>query len=100
MAWLNSSRRARLPDNWPELRTKVKARAKGKCEATHHDPRCDLTGTDCDHIVTGDDHSLENLQLLSVECHKRKTAEENAALNRLNSQLRRRPQEDHPGRIG
>ena len=99
MAWSTSDRRYRLPSNWTALKTHVKHRAGGKCEASHHDPRCDGTGHDADHIILGDDHSLENLQWLNVYCHRAKTARESAARNRANAALRKRPAEPHPGRL-
>lgn len=97
MAWTTSDRRFRLPRNWPELKRKVKHRARGLCEAERHHPDCDGIGTDCDHVVQGDDHSLTNLQWLSAPCHRAKTNDENAARNRANAALRRRPTEQHPG---
>ena len=99
MAFETSTRRARLPASWPELRAKTKARAKGRCEATIHDPKCNGIGTDCDHVRPGDDHALENLQWLSRACHDAKTKTENAQANTDRAALRRRPQEPHPGRL-
>lgn len=77
-----STRRSRLPTNWPALRSAVKARANGNCEATQHHPRCNGTGTQCDHIHPGDDHSMSNLQWLSTECHQVKTNREHRDRNR------------------
>jgi 5-methylcytosine-specific restriction endonuclease McrA len=98
MPWSTSDRRERLPHNWPELKRKVKARAGGKCEADRHERSCDGTGTDCDHVVQGDNHSLTNLQWLSGPCHQAKTARESAARNHQRAALKRRPAEQHPGR--
>ncbi|WIE54215.1 HNH endonuclease [Curtobacterium sp. MCBD17_003] len=75
----------------------MRTRARGLCEAEHHEPDCDGIGTDADHLVMGDNHSMDNLQWLSGPCHKAKTARESAARNTTNAQLRRRPQEPHPG---
>lgn len=99
MAWSTSNRRDRLPDDWWKRRAQVKARAKSKCQASVHHPKCDGTGTDADHIIEGDDHSLENLQWLSSPCHKAKTSRENARRNQQRAALRNRPAEQHPGRI-
>lgn len=55
-------------------------------------PACSGVGTDCDHIVEGDDHSLANLQWLSNPCHKRKTQNDGQA-------WKRRP-ESPPGLLG
>lgn len=97
MAWHNSTRRQRLPKDWPTRVTAVKRRAQGLCEATHHTPDCTGQGQDVDHITQGDDHSLTNLQYLSRQCHDAKTRSENAARNRLHAALKRRPAEPHPG---
>jgi len=99
MAWSTSDRRHRLPKDWPTVKTQVKARAHGRCEATHHHPHCDGHGTEVDHINPGDNHDLANLQLLSQLCHQVKTDSETAARNKLNAKLRRKPTEEHPGRI-
>lgn len=96
--WSTSDRRERLPDNWPQIRARVKARAKGKCEATQHAKKCNGWGRDADHIVAGDDHSMDNLQWLSYPCHLSKTAREAAARNRERKAARIRPREQHPGR--
>lgn len=99
MAWATSTRAKRLPKNWPQLKASVKKRAKGRCEASTHEPDCTGVGAECDHRVPGDDHSLSNLQWLSRECHKAKTARENAEANRRRAGMRRRPEERHPGRL-
>lgn len=99
MAWSTSDRRDRLPNDWPAIVGKVKARAGGRCQAIDHAPHCDGTGTDADHIHPGDNHSMSNLQWLSAECHKAKTARESAARNKRYAQLKRRPSEPHPGRM-
>jgi 5-methylcytosine-specific restriction enzyme A len=92
--WEHSTRKARLPADWPTLRQLVKRRAKGICEHTTADGvRCKTYGTDCDHITAGDDHRLVNLQWLCAYHHRAKSsAEGNAARPR-----ERRPTEQHPG---
>jgi 5-methylcytosine-specific restriction endonuclease McrA len=98
MPWATSDRRSRLPRNWQQIRATVRARAHGKCEAEKHDPRCDGIGTDCDHIIPGDDHRIEALMWLSAPCHTAKTAAETAARNTSQAALKLRPTEPHPGR--
>ena len=98
MAWSTSDRKDRLPDNWPQIRATVKARAKGKCEANPHAKGCGGWGRDADHKTPGDDHRLENLQWLSGPCHRAKTNQETAARNRERKAARIRPREQHPGR--
>lgn len=98
MAWNNSTRRQRLPSDWPKRVAAVRRRAQGLCEATRHAPACDGQGAEVDHHAQGDDHTLTNLQYLSAPCHDAKTRAENAARNKLNADLKRRPAEPHPGR--
>lgn len=98
MTWATSTRRQRLPRNWPTLRDQVKARAHGLCEATTHARTCNGYGTDADHITPGDDHRLTNLQWLSTPCHRAKTTAEAIARNHARAQAKQRPQEGHPGR--
>ncbi|QUW18881.1 hypothetical protein [Agrococcus sp. Marseille-Q4369] len=99
MAWDTSDRRSRLPEDWDDLRKQVKRRAGGRCEAKRHAPHCNGIGTDCDHVRPGDDHGLGNLQWLSRPCHDAKTRADNARQNAERAALRRRPTENHPGRI-
>ena len=99
MAWTTSTRRDRLPPDWWAIRQRVKRRANGQCEATHHAPGCTGTGTDADHITPGDNHALDNLQWLSTACHRAKTAAETAARNQARAAQRRRPHERHPGAL-
>lgn len=93
MTWSTSDRRERLPANWPALVVKVKRRARGRCEATHHAPECKGRGRDVDHIKQGDDHSLANLQYLSGPCHDRKTRLDNGYTASVKART-----EQHPGR--
>lgn len=87
--WVGSTRRARLPKDWPQRVAATKARAQGRCEAQQHQPECDGIGRECDHVRRGDDHSLSNLQWLSTPCHKAKTTAEQPR--------RTRPRRGHPG---
>lgn len=97
MAWETSRRRERLPRDWAKRVAAVRSRSQGKCEALRHHPACDGQGRDVDHITAGDTHELSNLQYLSGPCHDAKTRAENAARNKLNAGLKRRPPEPHPG---
>ena len=99
MAWSTSDRKQRLPHDWPQVRAAVKARAKGKCQARTHAPKCRGWGSDADHITPGDDHSMANLQWLSGPCHWAKTNRETAARNRERKTARYKPSEQHPGRL-
>lgn len=89
MSWESSDRRSRLPGDWPRRVAITKRNAGGRCEGLSfageerwHVPACSGVGTDCDHIVSGDDHSLSNLQWLSNPCHKRKTSHDSQAWKR------------------
>lgn len=95
MSWETSDRRDRLPADWDARVAAVKRRAKGRCEETHHAAGCDGRGRDVDHIEQGDDHSLANLQYLSIPCHLRKTRLDNGY-----SAAVKAPVEQHPGRLG
>lgn len=102
--WSGSDRKARLPRNWPSLVATVRARAatprhpSGQCEyARSTGRRCTAQGSDVDHIERGDDHRLENLQLLCRWHHGKKSSSEgNQAQHDLRATARR-PSEQHPG---
>lgn len=97
MAWDGSTRRARLPKNWPAIRRRIIRRDEGRCTALYSDGRrCDLPGTDVDHVIPGDDHTEANLQLLCPWHHTHKSSSEGgtaAALTRAS--VHRRPS-THP----
>jgi 5-methylcytosine-specific restriction protein A len=92
-AWEHSTRRRRLPPDWPKRREQTKKRAGGQCEHMQHGVRCVLPGNECDHIVAGDNHSLENLQWLCAPHHREKTQREARAAQ----VSEKRPRERHPG---
>lgn len=99
MAWEGSDRRERLPDDWPLRVAAVKERDQGRC--TWRLPsrkRCPRRGTDVDHRIPGDDHDLDNLQLLCPHHHGKKTAYEGAQAKRARK-TPRRPPEAQPGRL-
>ena len=96
--WAGSTRRSRLPPDWGKRRVKVKARAKGRCQATRHVPECDGIGAECDHVVPGDDHSLPNLQWLSASCHWAKTLAEAKQASGDHRAALKLPREPHPNR--
>lgn len=101
MPWDTSNRRARLPANWPELIAATRRRAHGRCQGIHlpglpvHHPDCDGTGSECDHIIPGDNHHPSNLAWLNTHCHALKSSAEGTAARRAKSQ---RPKRRHPGR--
>lgn len=97
--WDTSHRHDRLPEDWQLIRAEVKARANGRCQAKQHANGCNGIGTDCDHIIPGDNNSLENLRWLSNACHKAKTVRETAARNSWYRKTRLHPVEENPGSI-
>jgi 5-methylcytosine-specific restriction enzyme A len=94
--WANSTRRARLPRNWPALVAHVLERDP-RCKLAY--PGCTIQSTEVDHRQRGDDHRLSNLQGVCTPCHKRKTNRESQQARGVGAS-RRRPTEPHPGLRG
>lgn len=89
MTWQTSTRRQRLPKDWPAIRRRILRRDAYVCHV------CGQPGADqVDHIIRGDDHSDTNLAAIHDNpCHRRKSsAEGHAARPR-----RRRQADKHPG---
>jgi len=87
--WEGSTRRARLPQDWSTRRLIVLKRDKGICHI------CGKSGADTvDHVVAGDDHSLQNLKPVHdrtpPHCHRYKTNREAQAVRDGNRVRRRR----------
>ena len=95
--WAGSTRRSRLPANWPALVAETRRLAQGQCQWVEDDARCATPGTDCDHIIAGDDHRQSNLQWLCGPHHRQKTALEGVEA-RSQFPTKRGP-EAHPGLI-
>lgn len=96
MAWEGSTRRQRLPKDWPKIRRRIIRRDKTCRWLLSDDTVCGAQGTDVDHIIPGDDHSDSNLQLLCQWHHRRKSASEGgtaAARTRVRTD---RPKPTHP----
>lgn len=93
MAWDGSTRRSRLPRNWPAIRRRIIRRDGGVCTARYSDGRrCELPGTDVDHIVPGDDHRDANLRLLCARHHRQKSSSEGgSAAARMRVRVSRPP---------
>jgi 5-methylcytosine-specific restriction endonuclease McrA len=96
MAWEGSTRRQRLPADWPTIRATVLARDGYRCTHIHQGKPCGWRATDVDHIINNDDHSLTNLHALCSWHHARKTAHEGNTA-RWSAPRRTRPPEQHPG---
>ena len=104
--WATSTRKYELPKDWPQRRKITRRQARDRCEGPvnletgrrdQEVPRCENTGTDCDHVGDRDDHSLTNLQWLCTKCHEVKTKHE--AREALRAKMRRgkRKPVPHPG---
>jgi 5-methylcytosine-specific restriction endonuclease McrA len=99
--WNDSDRRDRLPSNWAsEIVPAVKKRDGGRCTwRLPSGARCPRPGTDVDHRVPGDNHSMRNLQLLCGDHHQKKTALDNRRATQKRKAARYRKPEAHPGMI-
>jgi 5-methylcytosine-specific restriction protein A len=94
-SWNSSDRKSRLPSNWSSLRRRVLSRDHKVCQLKYKD--CIRKATEVDHIVAGDDHSMDNLQAVCAWCHKLKSSMEGHKAKSVLRRLRKRPVEPHPG---
>lgn len=111
-AWAGSTRRARLPANWPALRAATRDRAGGRCEWSSRVLRelpelarwarqrgmrdLDMPnhdGAQADHIHRGDLHEPANLAWLCADHHQVKSSWEGGTAGERQT----RPREKHPG---
>lgn len=85
--WTNSNRVNRLPPGWYRvMRPRVFAQWGTICHI------CRKDGADqIDHLVPGDDHSLDNLRPAHKACHSKKSAQEG-----VEARARRRADLKHP----
>ena len=93
--WRGSTRRERLPIDWGHIRKKMLKSADGLCQIRAQG--CTVTATAVDHIVSGDDHRLSNLQATCGPCHIVKTNFENKVRRTKKMAARKRPTDSHPG---
>lgn len=99
MAWQDSDRKKRLPDNWQSLRLIVLQRALYECQAEDvPGKKCGDLASDVDHIIAGDNHDLDNLQALCSWHHRRKSSYEGYLARMKNKELREQAKRnEHPG---
>jgi len=92
--WEGSTRKSRLPEDWPQRRIQVLARDGGRCQwRDRPDVQiCGRRGNQVDHIIPGDDHRLTNLQVLCEPHHNVKSAREGG----LSYIPLHRPPDPHP----
>jgi 5-methylcytosine-specific restriction protein A len=93
-----SPRSQELPPDWQTRRANAKRRAAGRCERITPDgTRCNARGNQCDHIIPGNNHSLDNLEWLCQPHHAAKSAAEGHDAMRAQRAKLRHPTERHPG---
>ena len=102
--WQGSTRKSRLPKDWPKRRNHVLKRDGYRCTEVQLDgARCTAKATDVDHVIPNDDDSYENLASLCGWHHLRKSSGEGgaakAAQRRKSAQLVLRQPERHPGML-
>lgn len=96
MAWDGSTRRARLPADWPRIRRRIIRRDRACVWPMSDGTVCGGQGTDVDHIVPNDDHSDSNLRLLCTWHHQRKSSSEGGRAAALVRVRTARPTPTHP----
>lgn len=88
-AFATNFRKERLPDDWNIRRNTVLRRDNAICYICGG-PNADSV----DHIIAGDDHSLDNLapchQNVAPFCHRKKTAQEGNEAKKLYQKRRKR----------
>lgn len=99
MAWENSSRRRRLPGDWPTRRAKVLQRDGYRCKVSVNGKRCNRPANEVDHIRRGDNHALSNLRAICNEHHRAKSSQEGNEAKRLKRERYLRPAELHPAEL-
>jgi len=95
-AWNRSSRKDRLPRDWPSRRAEV-FRTKGRICLLAYAGVCTLEATEVDHIEPGDNHEPDNLQPVCSECHAVKSSAEGYHARARKGRARMRKTEKHPG---
>jgi 5-methylcytosine-specific restriction enzyme A len=93
--WKGSTRRTRLPSNWPAIRAYVLTRDGHQCQLRY--AGCTSVATEADHITAGDDHRTVNLQAACSPCHATKSAREGGTAWAAKRSGGRLEAEQHPG---
>lgn len=96
MTWQGSTRRARLPKEWPTIRARILDRDGHACTHVEDGHRCNALATEVDHVTAGDNHRDDNLAALCTFHHRRKSAREGNRA-RPKAPTLARPRESHPG---
>jgi 5-methylcytosine-specific restriction protein A len=105
--WEGSDRRSRLPHNWVIIRRRVLRRDGHQCTVLDQNGvRCPELAEEVDHVVRGDDHSMENLRAICSWHHRKKSSIEGGQARQaqwkkqreeINNRFRR--DEQHPGML-
>lgn len=102
--WRGSTRRARLPSDWPALCRQAREAYGTACYLCGHDG-----ASDTDHVNRGDDHRVENLRPVCgrscgqcrdegrAPCHAVKSSREGGIAAQAARPKRQRAPERHPG---
>lgn len=97
--WAGSTRRQRLPPDWPAIRRRILKRDGHACTWAENGIACGVRATDVDHIINNDDHSDTNLRALCSTHHRRKSSAEGGRAAQARRVPRKRPAERHPGML-
>jgi len=62
--WAGSTRRARLPHDWPAIRARILERDGHSCMWVDNGRRCGAPANQVDHVQRGDNHDDLNLRAL------------------------------------
>lgn len=91
LPWNGSTRRQRLPNNWPQLRAEVLHRDSFRCQwiSPAFNSLCGDEATDVDHIIHGDNHHPSNLQALCAYHHRQKSGSEGGLASATNRAKRK-----------
>ena len=91
MAWETSDRKSRLPSDWLKRRSEVFKIHGRRCYIFEDGRQCTNEAEDIDHVIPGDDDSLENLRPICRRCHRAKSSSEGwQALNKKKKEARER----------
>lgn len=96
--WEGSTRKERLPKDWPVIRKRILARDGYRCMWLDDGRPCGAPANQVDHIRRGDNHDDSNLRALCGPHHLRKSGSEGGrAFRRVTRYNVKRPAEPHPG---
>lgn len=94
--WAGSTRRARLPANWPTIRRAVLERDGHVCQLAYPGA-CIHTATEVDHIHGDDNHDPSALRAVCTPCHQARSSSQGGRAAAAARASRRRVPERHPG---